>query len=151
MNEKTKKFIHDAAFTTALSFLLINFFYVFGMLFAADGSAEGVFYADLFGKLTCIFLFSLSLGFLNRVFLIRRLHQVILRLSHFFLAALSFFFFLILLWYSDFAGGGKLSPKGALGNFAIFFLFYFLTLAVCALARKLTAPKKKEEYKSILK
>ena len=152
MKESTRKFWHDVAFTTTLTFTLITFFF-FGLMSITGDRAGGntsvfTFYSYNLGKLFCVFLFSLFLGFINRIFLWKK-PQVILRVVHLFLSFIAYFFTLILMFYTMF-DANSLTTQGVLLNVILFLIFYPGVLLVTSLGRKIFLPKDQQKFKSIL-
>jgi len=152
MNDKTKNFIQAVAFTTTLAFTLITFFYFIMLTLTGDraGGTTSVFtfFSYTLGKLFCIFLFSLILGFANRLFLWNK-PRALLRLIHFILTLIGYALTLILLFYTMFDASG-ITTQGVLLNLILFFVFYPLVLGVTSLGRALFLPKEKKTYRSIL-
>ena len=139
------------AFTTCLAFTLITLFY---FLIAATNSGAAKFEMFVFarytlGKIGCIFLFSLCLGFFNRI-PEGKLPRAVARLIHFFASLISFSLFLIVLFYSLFEGFAALTVPKALLNLVLFLLGYFLVLGVTALSRRLFCRDEKKPYQSLL-
>ena len=152
MNEKTIQWIKSVAFTTTLTFTLITFFYFLMLTLTGDraGGTTSIFtfFSYTLGKLFCIFLFSLILGFANRLFQWNKPHAL-LRLIHFIVTLLGYVLTLILLFYTMFDVSG-LTTQGVLLNLILFFVFYPLVLGVSALGRALFLPKEKKAYRNIL-
>jgi len=152
MNESIRKFIREVSFTTCLAFTVITFFYMGMMALTGDraGGSTSVFtfFSYTLGKLFCIFLFSLSLGFLNRLFSLKK-PRIILRTVHLFLSFGSFFLTLVLMFYTMF-DAKSLTTQGVLLNVILFCLFYPITLGITALGRALFLPKSEKAYKNIL-
>lgn len=152
MKKETRDFCRNVALTTALSFSLLTFFYL-GMLMFLNPDLQSVktlgkFAGYIFGKLLCLFGFSLCLGFLNRIFALKK-SRALLRIIHLLATFAAYFIFLILLFYSMFDASG-LTTQGVLINVIYFALFYPLTLGVTAIGRAIFGEKKPKERKSIL-
>lgn len=152
MKQEKRDFVRKVALTTGLAFTFITFFYLGTIALLDDGAAKFerfVFFRYILGKLFCIFLFSLSLGFLNRIPEGTKMPRAVRRLVHFFATLASFVLTMILLFYSIYGGMDSLTVPGALLNVVLFLVFYFLTLGVSALGRRIFCPEKKE-FHSIL-
>lgn len=152
MKRDWREFTRKVALTTGLAFTLITFFYLGMIAFLDDGAAKFerfVFFRYILGKLICIFLFSLSLGFLNRIPERAKLPHAVGRLVHFFATLFSFVLTMVLLFYTIHEGVDSLTVPGALLNLVLFVVFYFLALGVTALGRRIFCPEKKE-FRSIL-
>lgn len=153
MNEKALNFTRKAALTTFLSFTLITFFYL-GMIVLVSGDETGgnfpmgYCFRYTIGKLFCIFLFSLCLGFLNRL-PERAGKRALNRLLHLLLSFGAYFIFMILMFFSMYESD-SLTSQGILVNVILFVLGYPLTLGVAALGRAIFLPKEKKMHKSIL-
>ncbi|MBP5288940.1 MAG: hypothetical protein J6Z79_03600 [Clostridia bacterium] len=148
----TGGFVHRVAFTTCLTFTLVTFFYlIFNVLVirSHDTATHDEHFIFMLGKVFCIFLFSLCMGFANRIPERKKGKRIVLRLARFGAAAVSFAITMILLFYTIF-DPETLNPRGAMANFALFLFFYFVTLGVTALGRRLFGKKEKKDYKSIL-
>ena len=146
-------FARRVAFTTCLTFTLITFFYLLVSAFVIDYNAEfsySFFAKYILGKLFCIFLFSLCLGFANRLPERKKGHRVVLRLFRFLAALAAFGVTMILMFYTLFEGPEKLTVQGALLNLVLFLVLYFITLGVTALGRRIFCKNEKKEFKSIL-
>jgi hypothetical protein len=100
------------------------------------------------GKHFCIFLFSLSLGFLNRLF-DTKMARSLARVTHFFLSLLSYSLTLILMFYTMF-DAKSLTTQGALLNLILFLVGYPLVLGLTALGRAIFLPKEQRSYRNIL-
>ena len=151
MKRETREFIRRAAFTACLAFTLITFFYLF-VAALNDAAAKFEFFVFaryMLGKIGCIFLFSLCLGFINRI-PEGKLPRATARLIHFFASLAAFVLFMIVLFYTGFEGVEALTVPKALFNLVLFLAGYFLVLGVCALGRKLFCKDEKKPYKSIL-
>lgn len=152
MKESTRAFIRSVALTTGLAFTLITFFYMGLMAFAGDRSGGNTtvftFFSYTLGKLFCIFLFSLSLGFLNRLFSLKK-PRAFLRLVHLLGTALAYGVFLILMFYTMF-DAASLNSRGILLNVVLFAVGYPLVLGIHALGKALFLPKEEKSFKSIL-
>ena len=153
MKPETREFVRKVAFTTCLTFTLISFFFI-GVIALFDTNPAKyerfVFFRYILGKLFCIFLFSLSLGFANRLPERKKGNRAVLRLVHFVITLALFALTMILLFYSLFEGVEQLSVQGALLNLVLFLIFYFVTLGVTALGRRVFLKEKPAAYKSIL-
>ena len=153
MKEKIYSFLRDVVYTTAVSYLLISFI-VLGMLTLFTNSGDGGFrsgfqaFSYLLGKFFCVFLFSLGLGFLNRIFLWKK-NRALVRLVHFFLTLLWFSLTMVLL-YLGFFDMNKISARGVVGNLILFLVLYPVCVGVRALIRAFFKPEEKKPYKSIL-
>ena len=157
MKQETREFIRKVVFTTALSFTLISFFFI-GITAWFDTNEtmfeRFVFFRFIFGKELCIFLFALCLGFVNRIPEIRKGRRAILRLAHFAAALASYALAIIFLFNIVLLEPGEtakaLNPKNIIWHIAMFLLFYFVTLGVTALGRRVFLKEKPAPYKSIL-
>ena len=153
MKQETREFARRVVLTTGLAFLLISFFFI-GVIALFDSNPAKyerfVFFRYILGKLFCIFLFSLSLGFINRIPEMKKPVRAVRRLIHFFAALLSFGLTMILLFYTLFEGVDSLTVQGAMLNLVLFLLFYFIVLGVTALGRRVFLKEKPAPYKSIL-
>lgn len=156
MKENTASFWKKVFFTAFLSYTLISVFYL-GLLALLYQTGEtnatplSTFQAAgyFLEKLFCVFLFSLALGFINRIPESRRLPRAAARLLHFFASFTAFALFMILLFYGI-EKSDSFTARGVLFNIVLFLIFYFLTLGVTAAGRILFIKKPAEEYKSIL-
>lgn len=153
MKEKTLEFARKVALTTFLSFTIITFFYL-GMIVLVSGEETGgtfpmgYCFRYTLGKLLCIFLFSLCLGFFNRL-PERKGSRALYRLVHLLLSAAVYFIFMILMFYSMYESD-SLTSQGILFNVILFVVGYPLTLGVTALGRAIFLPKEARVHKSIL-
>ena len=152
MKQETREFVRKVVFTTCLSFTLLTIFFLALQALGDEGSKFEyfVFARYTLGKFFCIFLFSLSLGFINRIPEMKKPVRVVRRLIHFFTSLLSFGLTMILLFYTLFEGVDNLTVPGAMLNLVLFMLFYFIVLGVTALGRRIFLKEKPEPYKSIL-
>lgn len=153
MKQETREFVRKVVFTTALSFLLITFFFIGTIALFDTNPAKYerfVFFRYILGKLFCIFLFSLCLGFANRIPERKKGKRAVLRLVRFFVTLAAFALTMILMFYSLFEGVDQLTVRGAMLNLVLFLLFYFLTLGITALGRRVFLKEKTAPYKSIL-
>ncbi len=145
-------FARRVAFTTALAFTLLSFFYLLISAFVTVDNAKFSFFITvryILGKELCIFLFSLCLGFANRIPEQKGKSRSLLRFFRFLAALASFGVTMILMFYGLF-DPGSLSVRGALLNLVLFLALYFITLGVTALLRKIFGKKDDSAYKSIL-
>ena len=153
MKQETREFIRKVAFTTCLAFLLITFFFI-GVIALFDTNPAKyerfVFFRYILGKLFSIFLFSLCLGFANRIPERKKGKRAVLHLIRFFVTLIAFGLTMILLFYTMFEGVEQLTMRGAMLNLVLFLLFYFVTLGVTALGRRVFLKEKPAPYKSIL-
>ena len=153
MKEKIYAFFRDVVYTTAVSYLLISFL-VLGFLTLFTNPGDGGFrsgfqaFSYLLGKLFCVFLFSLGLGFLNRLFLWKK-NRALVRLVHFFLTFLWFALTMVLL-YLGFFDMDKITARGVVGNLILFLVSYPVCVGARALIRRFFRPDEKREYRSIL-
>ena len=153
MTADVKSFVRRVAFTTFLAFTLITFFYLLLTAFVIDYNAEfsySFYTRYILGKLLCIFLFSLCLGFANRLPERKKGSRALLRLFRFLAALAAFAVTMILMFYTLFEGPEKLTVQGALLNLVLFLILYFVTLGVTALGRRLFRTEEKKPFKSIL-
>ena len=154
MKDSAYKFFRDVIYTTATSYTILSFALLALLTLFSDNSGGGdqtLFqaFSYLFGKLFCVFLFSLGLGFINRVFMLKK-SQALLRLIHFFGTFIWFLITMVVLFLGFFDMEKGLSTRGAMGNIILFLVFYPICAGVSALFRALITPKDKKEYKSIL-
>lgn len=154
MKESKRKFIHDVAFTTCLAFLLISFFYV-GVFALIGNRLEGgsqtffQFFSYMFGKLYgCILPFALCLGFLNRLFDLKK-NRAMLRVIHFFVGFAAYFVFMDLGWNFMFEDG-DVETRQIFLHTTPYFVFYPVSVWVRALGRAIFIPKKEKSFTSIL-
>ena len=151
MKENSLSFFRRVAFTTCLSFLLISFLFIGMIALFDDSSAQFerfVFFRYILGKLGCILLFSLSLGFINRLMETKKNHAL-MRLTHFVLSLAAFGAFMIFCFYSLF-DMDTITVRGALFNLCLFVLFYFLVLALCGLGRRIFWPKSNKDFRGMV-
>jgi len=160
MKDTTKEWLRRVILTTGVSFFLITFLFV-GIFALIGDDAEGgkqtffQFFSYLFIKLfLCVFPFSLSLGFANRIMEQKKKNRAVLRMIHFFVTFAAYFIFMDLLFnIFNFAFGfqeGQTQTGTLIRQTLPFFLFYPLTVWVNRLGRWIITPKEKREYKSIL-
>ena len=156
MKEKNIKFIRDVAFTTFLSFFLISMLYIgtfafFGRKMGGGQQTFFQFFSYLFGKLyACIFPFSLSLGFLNRMMETGG-NRAVKRVLHFLFGFASYFVFMDLVFNYLFLLEGDTVGFGQILRHTLpYFVFYPVTLWITALGRAIFLPKEKKEFRSIL-
>ncbi len=153
MNEKALAFTRKVALTTFLSFTLITFFYL-GMIVLVSGEETGgtfpmgYCFRYTIGKLFCILLFSLSLGFFNRL-PERNGKRALNRLLHLLLSFGTYFLFMILMFFSMYESD-SLTSQGILVNVVLFAVGYPLVLGIAALGRAIFLPKAEKVHKSIL-
>ena len=144
MKDSVRRFFRDVVYTTSVSYLLISFA-VLGMLTLFTDPDGGGFrngfqsFSYLFGKLFCVFLFSLGLGFINRIFMLKK-HRAILRLVHFFAALLWFAVTMVVLYLGFFDMSDGLSARGAVGNILLFLILYPVCVGVLSLIDHLFTP-----------
>ncbi len=154
MKESVRKFFRDVIYTTGVSYLLISFA-VLGMLTLFTDPDGGGFrsgfqaFSYLLGKLFCVFLFSLGLGFINRIFMLKG-HRALLRLVHFFTALLWYCITMVVLYLGFFDMAKGLNVRGAVGNIILFLVIYPIAVGLYSLFQNLFIAKDKKEYKSIL-
>lgn len=152
MKEKTIRFIRDVFFTTAICYLLMSFA-LMGLL-SLTGEKGGGQYGDfamitfLMGKLACVLLFSLCLGFANRLENWKK-PAALRRVVHFFVTLAAYVVSMVLLFLGAF-GAETISTKTALLNILLFLVGYPIVLGVCALGRRIFLPREKRGFKSIL-
>ena len=154
MKDSVRKFFRDVIYTTSTSYLLISFGVLLMLTLFTDAQGGGnrsgfQSFSYLLGKLFCVFLFSLGLGFINRIFLLKK-SRALLRLTHFFACLIWFAITMVVLFLGFFDMGEGLNARGAMGNIILFLIFYPLCVGISALIRTLTTPKEKREFKSIL-
>lgn len=157
MKKEKREFCRRVITTTAVSFLLITFgFFGLFTLMKEELIREPfyVFCGYMLGKLFCVLLFSLSLGFLNRLMEVKKVPAPLLRLAHFAGAAVSFSVFMILLFNIIHLGendASSLNVRNVLMNYVLFVALYFISVGVAALGRKIFLPKEEKEYKDLFK
>ncbi len=154
MKESVRKFFHDVVYTTGVSYLLISFGVLVMLTLFTDPDGGGFrsgfqAFSYLLGKLFCVFLFSLGLGFINRIFMLKK-HRALLRLIHFFTALLWYAVTMVVLYLGFFDMADGLSARGAVGNILLYLIIYPVAVGISALIRAITVPKEEKEYKSIL-
>ena len=150
---KPMDFVHRVTFTTCLAFTLISFFYLIVLSTVVEYNASFTFTTHTrytLGKLFCVFLFSLSLGFANRLPEKKKGKHALWRLVRFLAALVSYFVFMIVLFYNIFDSEKNMTVKGTLLNVILFLFFYFVTIGVTALGRKILYKGEDKPYKSIL-
>ena len=157
MKQEKREFCRRVITTTAVSFVLITFGF-FGLFWLLKEELVRepfyVFCGYVLGKLACVLLFSLSLGFLNRLTETKKLPAPLLRLAHFGGSAVSFSVFMILLFNIVHLGensSAALTPRNVLMNYMTFIVLYFVCVGVAALGRKILLPKEEKEYKDLFK
>ena len=152
MKDKSIKFVRDVAFTTAICYFFMSMA-LLGLL-TLTGEKGGGSYGDftmisyLLGKLACVFLFSLCLGFANRLENWQK-PAALRRVVHFFITLIAYVLTMVLLFLGAF-GAESIPAKTALLNVLLFLVGYPIVLGVCALGRAIFLPKEKRQHKSIL-
>lgn len=155
MKTKTIELIKKVSFTTLLSYFLMSVFFI-GIIALFDDTdpagadfGRSVAFRYMFGKLSCIFGFSLSLGFLNRLTETKKNHAL-MRLLHFVLCLISFVIFMIVCFLGLFELD-SLNIRSALGNLVLYVVFYFVVLGISSIGKALAKPKSDKSYESIVK
>ena len=153
MKEKIAETARKVALTTGVSFILMTFFYLGMIVLVAGDETGGEFpmgfcFRYTMGKLLCILLFSLSLGFFNRL-MERSGKRALNRLFHLLLSFATYFVFMILMFYSMFESD-SMTTQGILLNVILFVVGYPLVLGLTALGRAVFLPKSEKVHTSIL-
>lgn len=157
MKEGTKNFLKEVIFTTAVSFFLISFLYLGVFAIPGEGGQKHTllqFFRYLFVKLFCgVFPFSLSLGFINRIFCLKK-SRALLRLYHFILTFLAYLVFIVLVFnvYNisyGFSGEG-METRTVINHILPFFPLYPLAIWMRKLGKVIFRVKDDTPYKSIL-
>ncbi len=153
MKDSVRKFIGEVAFTTFLSFTLISLFMFFTywlILDPQDGAkmASNYFYGYILGKLFAVLLFSIALGFINRIFRWKK-SAALLRLLHFALSFLAFGLFMVGM-FSNFFGADKVNTATVIKQLSLYLVAYPVVVGVTALGRRIFLPREEKKFKSIL-
>ena len=160
MKKERLEFWRKVVLTTAVTFTLLAFGYLTLFTWASEGGGAtfpfGTFAGYTLIKFLFLFVFALSVGFMNRVFGWKK-PRPILRLIHFFGTFLSFMLFVVILmsvvnttsvdYTESVFSGSTITPRKILGGMVGFMVVYFICVGVSALARKILTPKDKDKYK----
>ena len=166
INQKTDQkdlrgFFSRVIFSTCVTFtLLVLGFLILFSLITEEGGAKfeyAVFTRYTLLKFVFLLLFSVSVGFLNRLFEWNKPRPIV-RLIHFGGTLLSFLFFILFLMnqmnpvdsdtVSDAVRKTPLTPRYVVFSLVLFIVLYFVSVGTRALLRRLFGGKEKE-YKSI--
>jgi hypothetical protein len=157
MKESTKSFIKDVVLTTGIAFFLISFLFL--GLYAMrgyGGPTTTLFqcFGYIFIKLYLgVFPFSLSLGFINRIFMLKK-NRAVLRFWHFVLSFLAFLIFMVFLFNLNLSAGfeeAEVTTASVITQALTFVFLYPVVIGLrrlgCAIFR---VKDTKTPYKSIL-
>lgn len=163
MKKEKLEFCRRVVTGTAVCFslMVLGYLAVFSWVLEGGGAFPlSVFTRYTLLKFVFLFLFSLSVGLLNRVFEMKK-PRPILRLIHFFGVLAAFLVFILLLMNqmnpvdSDTVAAGlqstPLSPRYMVISVVIFVALYFVSVGLCALGRRMLTGKKDGEFQSIFK
>ncbi len=158
MKESTRAFIGRVVRTTGVTFFLVSFLFIGIYALTGRGGPKWdffQFFTYLFIKLyACVFPFSLSLGFINRIFEWKGKSRAFLRLAHFLLAFVAYFVFMDLAFnVFNFSFGfyeGQTEVGTLIRMTLPFFVLYPIVVWVNKLGKAIFFPKDQEAYRSIL-